>query len=223
MWIPTDNNNPDFFKAFDKVPNERLPAKLDHYDVRGNLLNWIRSFLSDRTQWVLVEGHFSPGEPHLLHLEYPKEWSSAHCSSWRTLTIYPSEWNPRPDCLQMTAFCIGPSLLRPIPNNSRWTLTTYKIGKQTGSCTLTQTDMKLFVSPPNGSNTSPHSTSMGRSWLLPPRPSTSGSTFPTTYRGTTISIVLVRRQTTLHSYRGISCPVQATSRTNATRPWSDPR
>ncbi|XP_062578982.1 uncharacterized protein LOC134240892 [Saccostrea cucullata] len=50
----------DFSKVFDKVPHERLLAKLDHYGVRGNLLNWIRSFLSGRTQKVLVEGHFSP-------------------------------------------------------------------------------------------------------------------------------------------------------------------
>ena len=53
----------DFSKAFDKVPHERLLAKLHHYGVRGQLLMWIRSFLSDRTQRVLVEGHFSSTAP----------------------------------------------------------------------------------------------------------------------------------------------------------------
>ena len=53
----------DFSKVFDKVPHERLLAKLPHYGVRGSLLDWIRSFLSGRTRRVLVEGHFSPTAP----------------------------------------------------------------------------------------------------------------------------------------------------------------
>jgi hypothetical protein len=32
----------DFSKAFDKVPHERLAAKLHHYGVRGNTLSWIK-------------------------------------------------------------------------------------------------------------------------------------------------------------------------------------
>ncbi len=46
----------DFSKAFDKVPPERLLAKLDHYGIRGNTLAWIRSFLTMRSQEVLLEG-----------------------------------------------------------------------------------------------------------------------------------------------------------------------
>ena len=44
----------DFMKAFDKVPHERLLHKLPAYDISGHLHNWIRSFLTGRTQRVNV-------------------------------------------------------------------------------------------------------------------------------------------------------------------------
>ena len=53
----------DFSKAFDKVSHQRLAIKLDHYGIRGNLLQWIKSFLANRTQQVLVEGHTSSPAP----------------------------------------------------------------------------------------------------------------------------------------------------------------
>ena len=46
----------DFSKAFDKVPRRRLLTKLEYYGIRGSLLNWFESFLSQRTQSVLIEG-----------------------------------------------------------------------------------------------------------------------------------------------------------------------
>ena len=46
----------DFSKAFDKVPHQRLLLKLHHYGVRGTILDWIRDFLSDRTQEVVLDG-----------------------------------------------------------------------------------------------------------------------------------------------------------------------
>ena len=49
----------DFSKAFDKVPHRRLLLKLHHYGIRGNTYNWIKSFLSGRTQRVVLDGQSS--------------------------------------------------------------------------------------------------------------------------------------------------------------------
>jgi hypothetical protein len=53
----------DFSKAFDRVPHCRLLSKLSHYGVRGSSLAWIRSFLTGRTQKVIVEGIHSDEVP----------------------------------------------------------------------------------------------------------------------------------------------------------------
>ena len=53
----------DFSKAFDVVPHERLLAKLDHYGIQGNTHQWIRSFLADRSQQVVVDGAKSSPAP----------------------------------------------------------------------------------------------------------------------------------------------------------------
>ena len=49
----------DFSKAFDTVPHRRLLGKLDAVGVRGELLAWIKDFLSERTQFVTVNGESS--------------------------------------------------------------------------------------------------------------------------------------------------------------------
>ena len=52
----------DFKKAFDSVPHERLLNKLSSYGIQGNILKWIRAFLSYRTQRVRVGTVISPPE-----------------------------------------------------------------------------------------------------------------------------------------------------------------
>jgi len=49
----------DFAKAFDKVPHVRLCDKLSHYGINGTLLQWIKDFLSSRSQKVVLQGKYS--------------------------------------------------------------------------------------------------------------------------------------------------------------------
>ena len=46
----------DFSKAFDVVSHRKLLYKLAHYGINGPLLEWIRGFLTGRTQCVVVDG-----------------------------------------------------------------------------------------------------------------------------------------------------------------------
>jgi hypothetical protein len=49
----------DFAKAFDKVPHSRLLHKLSFYGIERNTLRWIREFLTNRSQRVVVDGQMS--------------------------------------------------------------------------------------------------------------------------------------------------------------------
>ena len=55
----------DFAKAFDKVPHRRLLHKLDFYGIRGSTHKWINSWLSGRTQKVVLDGQASDPVPVL--------------------------------------------------------------------------------------------------------------------------------------------------------------
>ena len=53
----------DMTKAFDRVPHRRLLSKIQSYGISGSLLSWLKSYLSDRTQVVSVDGHLSQPVP----------------------------------------------------------------------------------------------------------------------------------------------------------------
>ena len=45
----------DFSKAFVKVPHQRLISKLQFYGIQGSTLMWIKSWLTSRSQSVIID------------------------------------------------------------------------------------------------------------------------------------------------------------------------
>ena len=60
----------DFCKAFDRVPHTRLLPKLHGYGIRGSLYDWIKEFLRNRVQRVVVNGAESDWQE--VTMVYPK-------------------------------------------------------------------------------------------------------------------------------------------------------
>ena len=63
----------DLRKAFYAVNHEILLIKLEHYSIRGNMLNWFQSYLSNRKRYVSFNGH--PSELLEINCGVPKDQS----------------------------------------------------------------------------------------------------------------------------------------------------
>ena len=61
--VPVDVIYLDFKKAFDKVPHQRLLTKIRAHGIAGHIVNWIDSWLLNRSQRVVVNGKASPWWP----------------------------------------------------------------------------------------------------------------------------------------------------------------
>ena len=53
----------DFSKAFDKVDHSRLLLKLHRFGINSDVIIWIKSFLSNMTQRVVLDGEESESCP----------------------------------------------------------------------------------------------------------------------------------------------------------------
>ena len=59
----TDHILLNFSEAFDKVNHSKLLWKLHQYGIRGTALSWIRAFLGNRSQTIVLEGEESGSVP----------------------------------------------------------------------------------------------------------------------------------------------------------------
>ena len=76
--------------GFGWVPHQRLLAKINHYSIQGQTYKWIESFLSKRSQQVIVDGSVSEKAPVVSGIP-----SCSYCS---LMTYQIVSW-PKQDCL----------------------------------------------------------------------------------------------------------------------------
>ena len=100
----------DFMKAFDKVHHKRLLAKNKTYGIEGNILKWIKEFLENRQQRVIVNGNYS---------DWSKVTSGIPQGSVLGPLLFVLYINDLPDCIlsQVFLFTDGTKMFHHIQNS----------------------------------------------------------------------------------------------------------
>ena len=86
-YFPSDIIYLDYCKAFNCVTHFTLLKKMKTLGIGGKLIQWIRNFLSRRTQMVRVDGELSEPEPFCLRSSagvgsQPGSFSYIHAGPW---------------------------------------------------------------------------------------------------------------------------------------------
>ena len=67
----------DLQKAFDTGNHDIPLKKLEHYGIGDTALNWFKSYLANRKQFVSINGH-SSSLANISYIVFPKEQSWGH-------------------------------------------------------------------------------------------------------------------------------------------------
>ena len=121
----------DFSKAFDTVPHYRLLAKLRYYGINNTTCQWIQTWLTNRSQCVLVYGKSSESIP--VTSGVPQGTVLDPLISMILLQIYLHH----SDCLLMTAYYTMQLIQRKMLMYYSRILTISINGHQPGNSTLT--------------------------------------------------------------------------------------
>ena len=93
----------NFCKAFDTVAHNRLLNKLKFYGIQGNIYDWLSIRLTQRTQWIVLDGFSYNYIKAFAHMSLCSQ-IIIHCIQ----TIEPSalEIEPRSFQLHWSLYCI---------------------------------------------------------------------------------------------------------------------
>ena len=97
----------DFSKAFDKDAHEKLLLKLHHYGIRGDTLKWIKDFLDNQKQAVVINGINLALPANIPTLPTLAQFSSAicrviHVSPWIPASVLFFTYTNTPSCTVQT-------------------------------------------------------------------------------------------------------------------------
>ena len=98
----------DLNKAFDTISHKKLCLKLQAYGIQGSLLKWIESFLTDRSQSVVINSTLSGHKPCISGVPQGNVLSPL---------LFIIFINDQPDCIKNSTILIyadDAKLLKPI-------------------------------------------------------------------------------------------------------------